>query len=209
MPRKIIWKELTALDWFGLISGIVGFVVDIYALSKIFTFPSSSEGVSITGWIVLFFVMVYTIFICSFYARRVLAARNYAQSRPMSAAQYERIERGATTFVYVVWIPLFVILSIMTFLGNGMIQESSIENTPSAPSVTPVVTVTPTPTATPGATSTAKPLSKEETASLNVLLAIIFGSMIGVAAGWIICLILNEAAKAVYTAFDPKYEPLD
>ncbi len=206
MPRKIIWKELTALDWFGLISGIVGFVVDIVALSKISTFQSSSQGssqsISIIGWIFLFVVMAYTIFICGFYARRVLAARNYGASRTLSFGQYERVEKGAQVFVYLVGITLSVFFFTILFLGSTGNAPAAANNMPAA-TVTPVPTISPV----PSATGTARPISKEESEAFGNFLLLTLAIGVGIGVGAILCLVLGEAARALYTAFDPEYEP--
>ena len=67
------------------------------------------------------------------------------------------------------------------------------------------VTTVPNITPAPGATVTPKPLSREEAEAIGVLAALIFGIGIGIAAGVGLCFGLGEAAKAVYTAVDPKY----
>src|ERR1043165_4736287 len=96
-------RRLSGFEWFGLLSGIIGLVADTYTLASVFArtqniLPSSPQPTVILPvhmWLAIFCSIIYTLFILSFYARRVFCIRYRREKGNLSSYSVERIESGA------------------------------------------------------------------------------------------------------------------
>lgn len=68
-------QQLSGLDTFSFVSGIIGLVADVVGLSTIFISVQGTQQPSIIVWIVAALLIIYTILIISIYTRRFLVIR--------------------------------------------------------------------------------------------------------------------------------------
>ena len=126
MQAKINWRTLSSLDWFGIISGSIGLIVDIIALSSILILSSTeASNISIGIWLLAAFTIIYTTIIVGFYSRRFFCIRHRDRSKILTSRQYDRIENGSLSAIIVVGGPLIIayLINIMILVDKTMPKE--------------------------------------------------------------------------------------
>lgn len=128
-------RTFTGLDWFGLISGLIGLSADVIALAVfVRVITVSNEGTlalypsTFALWIIILVVLSYTILILNFYARRVLLNRQRRKQKRLSYTKTESIDKGVFAITGLVGIPLLVLHLIVLFY---MMSERLHQTSPS------------------------------------------------------------------------------
>lgn len=115
-------KGLSKLEWFGLISGLVGLSADIITLSALFKHSQSQANISVPTvqltfslWLLLFFGISYAVLIASFYARRILIKKRRMLVRRFPNRRRGSVESGVLTITLLIGMPLFLFHFILLF----------------------------------------------------------------------------------------------
>lgn len=126
-------QHLSSFDRFGLVSGIIGLLADVIALSTIFVQLQSSQGVPQIGvvvWIVAALSIVYTTLVISIYARRFFTSKQRRPGYTVTVAGYATIERGARAVTMAVGISLCLVFAtlfvVAEFSGGSLGQAFGI-----------------------------------------------------------------------------------
>lgn len=119
MDHDTVSAHLNGLEWFGLISGSIGLIVDVVALASIMRgFGTESFGIdNLTMSTIAFASVFYTAVIIGFYTRRVLCVhgRQKFPGATLTREDYMRIRRSSLTVTYIVAAPLLAVTSFMLF----------------------------------------------------------------------------------------------
>ncbi len=121
-------KNFTGLDWFTVVTGIIGLVSNIITLASLFIGVQKAEavhsekatGISTAIWILIFFTIVYTTSIVSFYARRLFSKRHKRKRGNLSQRSYDQIEFGAGAVTVIFGGTFFLILAILGAMAGDM-----------------------------------------------------------------------------------------
>jgi len=106
--------RLRPLEWFGLVSGIIGLAADILSLMTLATkWDTKAASGSISTWITAVWALVligilYTTVITGFYARRFGRLRHQQRSRSWLSRDREKIEKGSRILSFLIGAPLIV-----------------------------------------------------------------------------------------------------
>jgi hypothetical protein len=118
LKQATVGKKLTSLDWFGIVTGLIGLIVDVIALSAIFSLPQSKEYTFNTSlWLLAATSLIYTITVISVYARRVFCIRYRGRVRSLSIEKVAKIERGVTGIIFGIGLPIFLTYAISLALA--------------------------------------------------------------------------------------------
>lgn len=125
-------KQLTKLEAFFLIAGIIGLIADAVTLSALFgiskTMPSDSSHTSpgswVGVWLLSFFCIIYTSIAFSFYVRRLLLRRH---RESYSAWDDEKIDKGVMLGTLVIVFPMFFIYFILGLSALSRIDPQYLD----------------------------------------------------------------------------------
>jgi hypothetical protein len=122
--------RLSRLEWFGLISGLIGLAADCVTLLALLRDVQNSHisltpSLNITSfslWLITFFGVAYTVLIFSYYTRRVLMRKYtlYRKRVPISMYEIKQKKRKATrraisAITTLVGVPLFLLHFLLLF----------------------------------------------------------------------------------------------
>lgn len=126
-------RTFTGLDWFGLISGLIGLSADVITLAVfVRVIKVSNEGTlalyptTFAFWIIILVVLSYTILILNFYTRRVLLNRQRRKQKHLSYTKTESIDKGVLAITLLVGIPLLVLhLIVLFYMMSERLHQTS------------------------------------------------------------------------------------
>jgi hypothetical protein len=130
-------KRLSPLDWFGLVSGILGLVADIIALLSVFAFvspASATQNANLPGfvWVFILSSIFYTHIILCFYVRRYFHLREerlntniFPNTRSEKQKRQDKIEEGMILIEMLVSAPVFIVLIFITFSSDSSSSSDS------------------------------------------------------------------------------------
>lgn len=113
-------KKLSGIDWFTIITGVIGVATNVITLLSLLLKSQQPEDVRhqkageipAAVWVLVFFSTVYTTCILSFYSRRSLSKRHKRCKGILPKKARERIEFGAGAFTVIFGGTFFLILAI-------------------------------------------------------------------------------------------------
>jgi len=134
-PKKKI--DLSNLDIFGLVSGIIGLIADVISLSALVGLTKANISIPVTSHVTSVILIIYTLMIAGFYARRILVYINQKKiARKQMTIDYKKIEVGARVVVCVLAASLFTLyiynLAVATYQYNSADILKKIEEEKSA-----------------------------------------------------------------------------
>ncbi|MET0626581.1 MAG: hypothetical protein ABW250_26840 [Pyrinomonadaceae bacterium] len=112
-------ESLTRFDWFGIISGVIGLIADVIAISSVLIMSQKGQDVSTALWLISFVGIIYTTFVVSFYARRVFTANHKLKGGELTPKSQKTIDSGSAALTIVVGGALF-----FAFLFSVLAQPS-------------------------------------------------------------------------------------
>lgn len=106
-------RSLSGLEWFGLVSGVIGLTVDAYTLASFVPLLSDigsrpSPTPSLAFWAMAFLSILYTSVVLGFYLRRFGRVRHMQQHDEWQHVDFARVERAALSLTAVVVVPLLI-----------------------------------------------------------------------------------------------------
>jgi hypothetical protein len=120
--------RLSKLEWFGLISGLIGLVADGITLLTLFsnvqnTHISLAPSFNVTSfnlWLISFFGVAYTVLIVSYYIRRILMRRYMRYRKRVSVSEVsqkrrEETKRAISVITALIGVPLFLLHFLLLF----------------------------------------------------------------------------------------------
>jgi hypothetical protein len=118
--KKSAGRELTGIDRFTIITGVIGVATNVVTLLSLFMKSQKSEDVGhqkpgeipAAVWVLVFFSIVYSTCIVSFYSRKLLSKRHKRKNGILLKKARERIEFGAGAFTVIFGGTFFLILAI-------------------------------------------------------------------------------------------------
>lgn len=179
--------SLTKLEWFGLVSGVIGLVADVYSLSQIFTASKNTSSATTQGllaintqiWILVLLSIIYTVFIFAFFSRRIFSLRHISADGVLSDENYGRIEAGAKSLTRILGMTLLSAYTIAGFLA--LIDAESVRKAAAGNDIW-------------------------MKSPAEGLMMVFFGAApVGLLFSYLVVDLLNVTARALYSAFDPKY----
>lgn len=121
-------EGLRKLEWFGLVSGLVGLIADGITLLTLFSNVQNSHIsptpnfniISFNLWLITFFGISYTVLIASYYIRRILKRKYWQYRKRVSALavsdkRRRATERAITAITSLVAMPLFLLHFLLLF----------------------------------------------------------------------------------------------
>jgi hypothetical protein len=116
---------MTRLDWFALLSGIIGLLADIITICSVAFLKPSPTMTPTVIWILVPFLILYTTIVLSCYARRVAVVRHLATRQKMTEEVFRRIDKGGKMIAKAVGTPLLLLYGIVTLEPHGFSCQRS------------------------------------------------------------------------------------
>lgn len=108
---------LSGLEWFALSTGLLGLVADFVTIASLASFDSSHHVTPTVIWVVTPVLIMYTITVLSFYARRIALIHHMKANPLLSREAYEKIHQGGVVSAQAIGTPLLLLYGVCLILS--------------------------------------------------------------------------------------------
>ncbi len=115
---------MSGLEWFALLSGVIGLVADFVTIGSMIHLGSPSTKYPTVIWFLASILIVYTTIVLSFYARRIAVVRHLSAHGKLSEEIFWRIEKGSNMIAKLIGTPLILLFAVSLALSFWNTRDS-------------------------------------------------------------------------------------
>lgn len=117
-------NRMSGLEWFAVLSGVIGLVADFVTIGSMIHSGSPSTKYPTVIWFLVSTLILYTTIVLSFYARRIAVVRHKSAHGKLSEDMFWKIEKGSKMVAKLIGTPLILLFAVSLALSFWNVRDS-------------------------------------------------------------------------------------